>query len=103
MSNDRKKEDAIWVDGLRIVEVKEGQGRSWGIGDIVIDPDVFIAWLHKQPRREDGAIRIAVNLSDRTGNWYTQLDTFVPKKKTEEAPAPAPTPPVQEEEEETPF
>ena len=64
MSNDKKKEPAIWVDGLRIFEVKEGQGRSWGIGDIVIDPDVFIAWLHKQPRREDGAVRIAVNLSE---------------------------------------
>jgi len=104
MSNDRKKEDAVWVEGLRCFEVKEGQGRSWGIADIKIEPDVFIAWLHKQPRREDGTIRIALNKSDRTGSWYTQLDTFIPKKKQEEASAPEPAPPVQaEEEEDAPF
>lgn len=87
MSQETKKDDAIWTDGLRIFKLEEGKGRSWGIADIKIDPKEFIPWLKAQPLQKDGSVKIALNKSDRTGNWYTQLDTFVPKKKDEEVAA----------------
>ena len=97
MSQETKKDDAIWADGLRIFKLEEGQGRSWGVADIKITPAEFITWLKAQPLQKDGTVKIALNKSERTGNWYTQLDTFVPKKKQEEAPAP------EETEEDAPF
>jgi hypothetical protein len=107
MSQETKKDDAIWADGLRIFKLEEGQGRSWGVADIKITPAEFITWLKAQPLQKDGTVKIALNKSERTGNWYTQLDTFVPKKKQEEAPAPEETeeeaPAPEETEEDAPF
>jgi hypothetical protein len=63
-----------FVDGL-FVKPPHGNAPDFVRASISINKPVFIAWLEKQT----GPWVIIDTNESRAGNWYSKLNTFVPK------------------------